>query len=1349
MAFSRTMRRVARWALLGTVVAPCLLLALALVLLATETGSSFAAKRVLPLVNQGLRGRLDLGSAQVFPNGRFRIRKVAILGEDGATIAGAEELSGRIELAGLLRRELSIHDLHLLGGKLELRQSIEGTLDLVTALSPRRPSPPSARPSTAPGWEMAIDLAQLEIGHFAYLLAPGPTNLLDVEETSAHGRFALRRDGSLHIQAGIERARWNVPIVLPVQGEVDLEISTMGTLGGKAKLSSAMGGDATLVVRASLENEALSLEIETRGLDLSALRAGLPRTRLTIGASANGPVRPADLRLVLAVAVRDSLIEDVPFGGSLQATAVSSGDSRQLLVEDLGLRLPGASVKAGGKISPSSVDFTANVAVVDAATLTHSLNQGPGLSLPDATGRLTADLQLTGSPESPRLGARFATPGLTVASVHTGPAELSTQSTFAQRFQRLGVQSLNLSLPSGRWTLNEPVDVSFQGGIRISSFELESDPQRIRAQVSVDGSEISAEAEITGLDLERLPLPPASGLRGVAEAHIDYRRRGKADTLHGTLTLNQGALLGLKIASATARVDLEDRRLAGALTVQTSAGALNAQAHVPARWPLGATDAPLSMTAQVHDLALAELQPILAGLSAWEGRGDLSLSVSGSTRHPKVALLVKGQGIRGPWARLPARDDSSPPVPNDELDLALSATWEQALTARLEISRAASAQKLFHATAELGVPASQAVAGQRTRSLFAQAPLSGTIEFAPLDLREAAGLLPLPKGLAGNASISGSVRGSLAKPRGELRLQGEGMAVDRYALGKLAFEISADDRALRAEGTLSSSDGSFALKANLAGPPETLLHGETARTAPLEVHATLAAVPLWTLLQAPEAYQGTLDGWLDLQGSLAAPHATAELRLESAEVGGHPLGEATLDLTWKGSRLSAAFHAVQPTGGEISAQLACPLALGAQPPEGELRGNLRAQGFDLSALSAATSSLHQIAGILDAQVDAAGTLKTPVLTGALSINEASLAVAGFGLFNDIALAAHLSEGSYTLDQLTVRSGKGTATATGALTRGEHGFALQARLDSQGFAIYAADRLIAHLTSSVETTGTLGNGHDQIELRVHHAEIAIPSLTPKSLGAVSLNPDIVMADEKTPATVKKPKPLLVHLLAPGPLILTGPDLTLHAQAGLWARLDPALVLKGGITVTSGGLSLFGKTFTVNEASVEFGDPKEGTFGALGDPLLSARASQEANGTKIVATVNGRLPHPDIVLASEPSMPEDQIIALLLGGAPSSGSQQSGAINPLTNILVNNAVGSNVPVDSLSVSATHVEAGKQLNDQVYLSAAYNNDPDPRANQFEARLGYRLSKSWVVDGKYGTSGAGAVNVVWSHDW
>ena len=357
--------------------------------------------------------------------------------------------------------------------------------------------------------------------------------------------------------------------------------------------------------------------------------------------------------------------------------------------------------------------------------------------------------------------------------------------------------------------------------------------------------------------------------------------------------------------------------------------------------------------------------------------------------------------------------------------------------------------------------------------------------------------------------------------------------MDRYDLGKLALEIVGDDRSLRATGALTSSEGSLDLKASLAGPPETWRVRSTALAAPVELHVTLSGVPFWTLLHAPETYKGLLTGRADLDGSLKAPRATAELRLEGAQVGTNSLGDTSLDLSWEGSRLSGALVALQPSGGKITAQFDLPFALGAKPANRDLRGNLLAQNFDLAPLAQAAPAIHQVTGLLDAHLEAIGTLESPVLTGALSVNEGSLAVAGFGLFNDIVLAASLSKNVYTLDRLTLRSGKGTASMSGSLTPTDQGFRLQARVDSQRFALYAADRLMAHLTTGVDDKGVLGDGRDQIDLLVTSAEIEIPSLTPKSLGAVSLDSDIVMSDAKNKEAAGPPMPLLKYIsLRPG-------------------------------------------------------------------------------------------------------------------------------------------------------------------------------------------------------------------------
>jgi translocation and assembly module TamB len=460
------------------------------------------------------------------------------------------------------------------------------------------------------------------------------------------------------------------------------------------------------------------------------------------------------------------------------------------------------------------------------------------------------------------------------------------------------------------------------------------------------------------------------------------------------------------------------------------------------------------------------------------------------------------------------------------------------------------------------------------------------------------------------------------------------------------------------------------------------------------------------------------------------------------------LGEASLKLTWQDSGVHAKLSATQPTGGAIDGDIQFPF-VGDEHGERRLSGTLSAQSIDLSPLQGAAHAIRQLEGILDARLQIGGTLRAPTLNGAFSVNEGSLAVAGFGLFNDVVISAEASENVLTLERLSLRSGSGTARVSGALTRAPVGFDLRGHLSSDRFAVYAADRLLASVTAEADFSGAIGDDKNETEILVHSAEIIIPSLSDTSLAPVELDSDIVLTKEVSAPRKPIEHPLTLHVLAPGPLTLTGPDVHLAAKADLWARFEPALELRGLVVVTSGGVGLFGRTFSVASARAEFGDPGQGSYGPPDEPLVTARASQQASGTEITAKVDGRWPTPAITFSSEPPMSQDRIIALLLGGAPDTGTQQSAALSPLTSLLVNQAVGSTLPLDVMSVSASHVEAGKQLNSQLYLSGAYNNDPDPRANQFEARLTYRLGKSWTIDGKYGNSGAGAVNIEWRTDW
>jgi autotransporter translocation and assembly factor TamB len=1310
-------------------------------LLATSAGHSFAARAILSIANRAFRGHLDLEAAQVLPDGTFHIRGARILGTNGKPIVTAREIRGRIDLDRLLRQEVRIHDLVLEGGALRLSQASDGSLDLVDAVSPPRVSVPSTVAESSPGWRVEIDVLQLGAERFEYLTPSG--TLVDVRNCSLEGgKFELHRDGTIGIRSRIDEATLRVPLAFRGSGEADLHIA-QGVLGGTARVHTLEPDAATMVAGIELVGDRLSIQLQTHDLDLSELEPALPKSQLTLTASASGTFRSAkDLDLSIAVEARDSSIVDFPFTATIHADVSEAQGKGALRVDDGTVGVPGASLALSGEITPTYADARARLVVHDARKLTRA--PPLAISAPIA-GRAKLELTATGPPLSPSVTTHVSTPGLKVAGVDSGSADLTLRFAVAPRFQGLNLDELKLALSSRAWTLQAPVTIDWRSGLHVPPVDLASGTQTIRVEGSFTRTQADAAIEAHRLDLETLPLVrPALRVTGLVDAGLAYHRQKGHETLHGTLHLENGDIRGIAIDSASSEVNVEGGRIAGTLDARSPLGSAHGEFALPAEWPARKAS-PLSATLFVHLAALDALRP--PETSVLKGEMDLAFQISGSTRSPEIVMRGHAPRLHGPWIR----------AENEFDELAFEARWDHQLTAELELSSPLTRQQILHATGSLALSSADSV-GQALRGIvslatigtqLAHAPMELVVATPPIDVGWVSGRAGSPKGLfSGSLVLNATADGSLAKPRGHLELTGERLQIGTHDLGALALELVASNAAVHLTATLHPVQGRLDVDARLTEPLETALGRRSARELPVSGQLVLSDLPVNAIIGLPPGYQGRLTGSAELRGSLADPRIQANLYLRDASWNEKALGEASLNLRLWGTGVHAKLSATQPTGGSIDGDIDFPF-VGDEHGERRLSGTLSAQSIDLSPLQGVAHAIRQLEGIFDARLQVSGTLRAPTLTGAFSVNEGSLSVAGFGLFNDVVISGQAAENALTLERFTLRSGSGTASVSGTLTRAPVGFDLLGHLSSNRFAVYVADRLLASVTTESDFSGALGDGKNETEIQVRSAEITIPSLSDTSLAPVELNSDIVLTKEAL--APKKPieHPLTLHVLAPGPLTLMGPDVHLMANADLWARFEPMLELRGLVIVTSGGIGLFGRTFTVSRAKAEFGDPGRGTFGPPDEPLVTASASQQASGTEITAKVDGRWPTPTITFSSEPPMSQDRIITLLLGGAPDTGTQQSAALSPLTSLLVNQAMGSSMPLDVMSVSASHVEAGKQLNSQLYLSGAYNNDPDPRANQFEARLSYRLGKSWTIDGKYGNSGAGAVNIEWRTDW
>jgi autotransporter translocation and assembly factor TamB len=949
--------------------------------------------------------------------------------------------------------------------------------------------------------------------------------------------------------------------------------------------------------------------------------------------------------------------------------------------------------------------------------------------------------------------------------VNECPIGLGANLVVAKSFDAVDVSSLNLSLPPQNWELRQSVAVRFRPDLRVLPFTLASGSQEIEGEFSQTPSgETKAAARLAALDLGRIPaclLPPRLALRGLVDANLTYERRpGSPTALAVKFAVREGAARGIRIQTAEGTAELRAGELSADLTARAASADLVAKVQLPAHWPLGNDKRQLAIALEVHHARLADWRSLIGGVEEADGTFDLALDLAGSPSEPRLKLQIAGREITSPQIRdlLNAQPEGKG---GGAVDFDFDSQWDRSLTARLTVSHNRPGEggtgNLLTFTGALELPGGTALRAASSvsalRTLVRDAPLSIALDSATFRLEDALRSARVALDVRGEVRAAAHVAGSIARPRGTLSLEGHGIEAWGRRAGTLLLAVSGSDQAIRLTGSLSPPVGQMRIEAEMREPPEKVFERQVFESTAIASRVELSGVPLNEIVTPLSQADGTLSGRLRFDGTLLAPHAALELDLQGVRLNDRPVGAASLAASWEGKSVAATVRAEETRGGQLDARLAFPYRL-SKASAGDLEGTLSARSFDLAFLSGATRSLSSVAGVLNCDLTVGGTFAHPSLAGSLSVAEGKLAASGFGVLRDIRLSATLAPDRLSVERLHVASGPGVADISGTLTRGDTGAVVQAQVETSRFAVYVADQLRATVTSRDEVSGTIGPDKREFEVNVRSAAVELPSLAARELGPVALSPDIEVDVNSREVSRKRPlHPVLIHVLAPGPVAVSGPDLRLNATADVWARLDPALTLKGTLLL-AGNLNLFEREFALKSATVEFGDPRRDLFGPADHALIQAKASHRANEANIFLVVSGRLPNPSVTLNSEPPLKQDELVALLLGGNPAGAEQQGAAIGSISGLLAAQLVGqargpAPLPVEIVSLSTTHVEAGKRLGESLYLSAAYNNDPDPRANAFEARASYQLGMGWALDGKYGSSGAGAVNVEWKTDW
>jgi translocation and assembly module TamB len=1290
-------------------------------LLRTDDGLDWLLARVPGLEVRGLTGRLDGGPMH------------------------ADRLVWQSETL-----RVTVHDLSWRDAQFTLRphegawlgvELVEPAARAVEVQRLGEPAPSGAEPAPPQQIELPVDLRlrDLRVGRLDIENAPPVTDLhLDAHvgraATPAHVISALslttpqaRLKGSASIGSrqplpldGRIEAAAPADAALPWQATVQVG----GTLQRPTLDGTLRAADAGAQVQAVLQPFAPwpleSLRAALQDLDLSALKAGLPQTKLAGRVVVEGGRRDAPLQATIAL---DNATPGRWSQGRLPVSALNAvvqGRPQQPdVVElerfdaELAGPQPGGRVTGSGRWQGHALDLQFTLAALrpdrldgraPAMTLGGPLTLAlQGVPSPDRTAKATAP-PLSGSVQG-RLDGRLAQRG-------TPPVQAQLELAFEAPPDALRVDLSRFAARAGDGRATLAATLAHSAG---QPWTLKSDGELQRFDPAVwwpggadwrGGNAINAawRADVA-LPADAFGQALAAQLRALrGEAALTLRdSRLAAVPLSGRATL-RGDGRALQVDAA---LDAERNRLAldGRIVPGAGSGRWQATIDAPA---LGA----LAPLAGLAPGAVGEFWPrsgSARGTARIEGRGA-ALTSEGELHVAGVGggkLQIGGADAR--WSIAGLKADAPLSLQVDAQGLAFG---ERRLdTLRAELDGSVRDHRLqVRAASPLRPPA-------WTDPLLGPPAPQGTA----LVLRAGGGFTP-------GAGAGGTWRGTLDELRVHARA-GEPPAPWLAASGVGLEAHVGEDGGLR---TISVAPGRLQLLD--AALRWTQASWQAAPTPRIELEAELEPLrvaPLMRKLQPDFGWGGDLA----LHGSFSIHSAGefgADLVLERA--GGDlsvtdEAGTTTLGLTDLRLGLTAhqgTWHVTQALAGANVGVLGGAQTVRVDPqatfpaPGSPLQGVLEWRVPNLGIWAPWLPPGWRLGGRLRTSASLAGSLGAPEYSGEIVGSELSVRNLFEGVnLKDGELAVRLRGEDATVDRFVFRAGEGTLRIDGGAT---FGATPRAELTATADRFQAVGRVDRRVVISGTTRLALRGKEASVTGRV-----AVDSgmIDVGSAEAPKLDADVVVLREGG-APSAQPAQTVAQGSALGRVsvdlfVELGRELRLRGRgldtllAGELHITSPGeqLVVEGTVRTAEGTFAAYGEKLEIERGALTF-------TGRVNDPRMDIIAVRPNLDVRVGVAVSGRVTNPRVRLFSEPEMPEfDKISWLVLGRGPTGlGRDDTALLQRAALALISGQGGGggppggallkNIGLDDLSVrrsedgdaTDTIITLGKQLSQRWYV-------------------------------------------------
>jgi translocation and assembly module TamB len=656
-----------------------------------------------------------------------------------------------------------------------------------------------------------------------------------------------------------------------------------------------------------------------------------------------------------------------------------------------------------------------------------------------------------------------------------------------------------------------------------------------------------------------------------------------------------------------------------------------------------------------------------------------------------------------------------------------------------------------------------------------------------------------PLGITGEVQATVEVTGTVVEPHVSVVAKGRGLrAPDAPLSVAMGADVGAQYDGKDAKVTVGLRTAKEeVLDGTVTGvvPMEALLRGELgAWFASVTAKVTRFPLAAFPVLQDHNV-RGHVSGALSLEDFHKDARGSLKVTVDDLQVGHESYAGGEIEVATEEHALAAVVHIAQPTGG-VDATAKTGLRWGSSlvPAIDETQpatASLRAKHFQAGALRPLViGSLSELDGIVDGHASLELIPKTGSarMKGLLTLDDGLVQLSSTGQeFHKIHAKLTLSpSGVVRLEDVTALGLSGRVMASGVARL--NGLKLaEARLDVKIPKGHAIPLDVAGAEMG-EVDGDLSVVVTSPKPRLVSVDVKVPTLhvqlpvanthtvegidAPRGVrvgvykGSHAVSVDLAAPraeDDAAQAEAPSELDVSVHL---------GPDVEVKRGTQLKVALDGNPVVKvtnvtrvsGEIVLKSGTLEVQGKRFEIEKGTVSF----------VGDDPSNPEAVVTAgwvapDGTRVYADFMGPLKTGKVTLRSEPALPNNEILALILFGTsdggtsnPTSASAQnagaSGAaaasgfateglsqgFDELTGIEVKGRL------DTSDSTNPRPEVEVQIARDISLQIAFvlgTPPPGQNTDHTLATIDWRFFRNWSLATTFGDAGSSMADVVWQY--